>query len=347
MLQKTLQRHVRSKHLAPAFPCDICGQTFKRKDSYDRHFAEQHGDEKDSTIECMKCGKHIRARSLTDHLKSKLCAKTDALMDATGRFDIPTVVGMVDIISQLFVEVRKQFIPMKGIDAYTEDIWKLRALALRTIHRRARSIDDPIQGGLCWAMAAMATLEGNLGLPSGRLHKQMLTRLVPGVPEILPFNYTWRAAIRERLASFGYYRNCSAGSKSLCDYLMALGRCNADIHVRVASQWEAAGDYSFECKPGLVLELDRMLLWSRAQRTLWPCIDPRKGSWDGQMEWTSGEYLVLFNETRAAVAWWILAYANDDNLQDGDLVEALTDHFGRWDFYVRVGIAICSKCSTS
>ena len=70
--KKTLVRHLRSSHSDQEFACRTCDRSFSRRDIRDRHEDEQHGD-KAGTIECNVCGAQIRARSLTDHRKSRVC----------------------------------------------------------------------------------------------------------------------------------------------------------------------------------------------------------------------------------------------------------------------------------
>ena len=84
-MKKTLARHLRSVHRPKAFACSECNQTFIRKDTLSRHISEQHGEGAPSA-KCLVCGRQVSKRALREHLDSKVCQESRALM-CNRRFD--------------------------------------------------------------------------------------------------------------------------------------------------------------------------------------------------------------------------------------------------------------------
>ena len=73
LLKKALPRHIRSTHSyarSSAHRCSLCGLSFVRKDSFERHLKEQHNDGK---TECDRCGSRVGLRALKGHQQTQKC----------------------------------------------------------------------------------------------------------------------------------------------------------------------------------------------------------------------------------------------------------------------------------
>ena len=77
VVQRALARHFRQVHGdGEVYECDEddCEKVFPRKDSFDRHKYEKHG-QGSNKIECMKCGKNICPRAMAEHVRRRICQK--------------------------------------------------------------------------------------------------------------------------------------------------------------------------------------------------------------------------------------------------------------------------------
>lgn len=96
VLQRVLARHLRTVHKAgPSLDCEICGESFLRKDSLDRHQHEQHGDD-DQTIKCTRCGAFVVRRALNEHRKTRKCSERLAVEIRKSTATIPGNVVLAD-----------------------------------------------------------------------------------------------------------------------------------------------------------------------------------------------------------------------------------------------------------
>jgi hypothetical protein len=75
-IRKSLVRHVNATHrtLTAECPYEDCPKRFARKDILDRHIRTQHVGAEE-TIDCGRCGKQVRVRSLPAHQASDGCRK--------------------------------------------------------------------------------------------------------------------------------------------------------------------------------------------------------------------------------------------------------------------------------
>jgi hypothetical protein len=72
LLKRALPRHIRSTHQRErsVHHCSICGKSFVRKDSFERHLKEQHNDVK---TKCDRCGVGVGLRALKGHQQTEKC----------------------------------------------------------------------------------------------------------------------------------------------------------------------------------------------------------------------------------------------------------------------------------
>jgi Zn ribbon nucleic-acid-binding protein len=73
--QKSLIRHLQTVHSSKSYTCQNCGVACSRQDTLDRHHHEKHSSIE--LVECMRCGRKIRDRSLKYHLDTAGCRKAN------------------------------------------------------------------------------------------------------------------------------------------------------------------------------------------------------------------------------------------------------------------------------
>ena len=83
--RESLKRHVATVHQAASHSCVQCHKTFKRPDTLKRHVAEQHGEgtqtegKRPDKVVCVVCGAKVRPSGLSDHQNSKACQNAQVI----------------------------------------------------------------------------------------------------------------------------------------------------------------------------------------------------------------------------------------------------------------------------
>ena len=188
MVKRVLKRHMRQKHSdtgSSLYKCHECGKSFQRRDNWKRHLLEQHGDKSGEvgTVECMACGKVVRARYFKDHSSRKSCvaaqsrraSPTEKDVDISGRFLPETILDPFEITFQLCGELEHRSSHKYGWnDSWLPHwVWEMRGLVLRTLRVSGRG--DVLAG----AALLMAMLDLWIGqLRSALVHFHAVLAMV-------------------------------------------------------------------------------------------------------------------------------------------------------------------------
>lgn len=138
--QKSLNRHISSKHLGLVFLCRTCGLGFERIDSRTRHEAEKHGN-KSGTVECMTCGSHVVQRYLEQHQSTQRCRNAQAVQRVQSRVNSATsslTLTALEVADPCIIVCKLFFHPSLSNHVYwrpSTEILQLRGLAFATIRR--------------------------------------------------------------------------------------------------------------------------------------------------------------------------------------------------------------------
>ena len=198
-VRKTLPRHIQQKHSGPQtrLYCAICPKTFVRLDIKVRHEREQHGclAGDAGTIECVRCGKRIRDRTLKEHFRSRKCigaprtraesrTEGDILRDLAF-FGVETMVDATLVASDLLVKASvfgawyNYWKDRLGGSAFDfPHVWDQMQIAIRILSRKLRIASPRHALYLVYTMLGAHSLVFGVGSRKWHFHVKYMQNIL-------------------------------------------------------------------------------------------------------------------------------------------------------------------------